>query len=165
MTSLPIPGQDPWDQDLNAYLADLDNRVDALEADTPQVVRQVQAGPITLPAASNWTSLPTPFIMNINPTVRSNVLVSFSAYIDTNVNANEVKFAGEVSGANTSPAGQPPEHTLRVGGKQEVDMTVNLTYVVTFDPGATTIEIKYTAALAGATYESLRVSLIELGAA
>lgn len=128
-------------------------------------VEHVASGSINLPARTLWSPLPPPGplsgVVHLDEATR--ILVSFATYLDTNVNNNEIRLALDASGANVSPAGSRPEHTLRAGAKQPIASTVGLTYVLDAQPGDTTVELRYTAASSGGTASDILVTLVALG--
>jgi hypothetical protein len=151
---LPAIGQDPWGDDLNAYLSALDSRLTKLESPLPywDVVNQ---GPVTLPATAAWTTVPTTGVQAItfpNDTVCQMVI---SCNLDSAVNNNQVQLALDLSGATVVPAGSRPEQVLWAGGKQAVQSTLECTSVQTFLAGTTNLAVMYTAQQANAIVSAM----------
>jgi hypothetical protein len=120
-------------------------------------------GPFTnLAAAAAFTSFPTPLTQVVTAVADRTILVNFAAYIDTDVNNNDVSLGVQLSGATVEAAGAEPAHTLRLGGKTLVAATICLSYVETINAGDTTMEIMYKASLAGTDVSDVLLSAVLL---
>jgi hypothetical protein len=100
--------------------------------------------------------------VDISLALASPVLVTFTAYVDTAVNNNEVGLAIALTGATNVAAGSNKWQTLRQGAKTATTRTASITYLQDFGQGTTTAELRYTAAQAGATISDLALDLVVL---
>ena len=73
------------------------------------------------------------------------------------VNNNQIQLGLDVSGATTVPVGSKPEQVLLVGGKQQVQSTVEVTYIQHLAAGTSNIALEYTAQVAGAVLTAMAV--------
>lgn len=130
----------------------------------PSFQKGVRLGPFAgLPMSAVFAPLPGPSAsVPLVLTQPHNVLMVLSAYLDSGVNNNDVVLALDLSGATAIPAGTNPEETLRVGGKQYVESTLSISYVQAFNVGTTTMDVKYTATVAGASISDVAVTMVAL---
>jgi hypothetical protein len=121
-------------------------------------------GPFTdLAVVGSFTAFPTtPLVQTVSAVTDRTVLVNFGAYIDTNVNNNDVSLAVELSGATVKAPGAVPAHTLRIGGKTLVAATLCLSYIENFNAGDTDMEIKYKASQAGTDVSDVFINAVLL---
>lgn len=141
-----------------------DLRTIVTELYAPQMNEQRNVpGPYSLPVTANFVDLPPPGpLTGLLTTVESGpALVSFSAYMDSGSNNNNVSLGIDLSGATNLPAGAPGQ-VLRVGGKQPVQGTISLTYLQEFNEGDTVVAVEYKASATGAIISDLSLSLVSL---
>jgi hypothetical protein len=133
----------------------------------PAVLEVINAGPVTLPAAAAFTPLPGAGLMSGSLALPEAMVcqVVISANVDSMVNANQIQLGLDLSGATVLPVGTHPEQILLVGGKQQVQSTVEVTYLQTFNAGTTVGTVNYTAQANGGTVSALALLVTPVTAA
>jgi hypothetical protein len=138
--------------------ADLRTIVTELYNDAnPPYVNVVNQGPFTLPASAGWAAVPgavfTAGALNLGED--ADVEFVISAKLDTMVNNNAVQLAVDMTGANVIAAGTNPEQVLWAGGKQQIQATMEVTFMAHLAAGVTNLAAWYTAQGSGAQVSAL----------
>ena len=128
---------------------------DLYNAAHPLYLDRVNQGPVTLPAAPSWANIPTSMPQTVTFTDITVCQMCISVNLDTGGANNAVQAALDLSGATVVAAGSRPEQVLWVGGKQQVQSTVEVSSLQTFNPGTTTLQPKYTAQAANAVVSAM----------
>jgi hypothetical protein len=137
--------------------ADLRTIVTELYSDAnPAYVNVVNQGPATLAANAAWTPVPgttsSPFTLAENQDVM--FVVSLNA--DTLAANNAVQVGLDLTGATVVPVGSKPEQVIWLGGKQQVQSRVEVTFIQKLNAGTTNLTPRYTAQ-AAATLSAMAV--------
>jgi hypothetical protein len=123
----------------------------------PPYANVVNQGPATLALAGTWTPIPGtssfPFTLGEN----QDVLFVVSLNVDSAVNSNQIQVSLDMTGATVVPAGSRPEQVLLVGGKQQLQATLEITFMAKMNAGTTNIAPKYTAQVAGGILSAMAV--------
>jgi hypothetical protein len=123
----------------------------------PPYQNVVNQGPANLVTHATWTPVPGtgPFNYII---ADDNTVVQFilSLNADTLANGNQVQVGLDISGATVVPVGSKPEQVLWIGGKQQVQATLEVTFLQTLMAGTNIIAPEYTAQ-AAATLSAMAV--------
>ena len=116
----------------------------------------VNQGPATL--AVNASFVPVPGTTSRPFTLDSAQDVQFviSLNVDTLATNNQVQIGLDMTGATVVPVGSKPEQVLWLGGKQQVQATVEVTFIQRLQAGTTNLQLKYTAQ-AAATLTAMAV--------
>jgi len=120
---------------------------DLWDASHPPYGDTVAQGPFSLVANAAWTPLPAPGVPQSTVTLTDPGQVKFtvSCNLDTLGNNNAVQVGLGLTGATVVPPGTHPEQVLWVGGKQALQATVEVTYMVALLAGTTNVNVFYTA--------------------
>jgi hypothetical protein len=117
----------------------------------------VNQGPATLGVAGPWTAVPGtsayPFTLSEN----QDVLFVLSLNVDSVANNNQIQVGLDMTGATTVVVGTNPEQVLLVGGKQQLQATLEVSFIVKMNAGTTNIALKYTAQVAGGILSAMAV--------
>jgi hypothetical protein len=139
--------------------ADLRTIVTELYNDAnPPFINVVNQGPATLAAtAAVWTAVPgtSPYALTLAED--QDLMFVVSVNVDSMVNNNQIQLGLDVSGATTVPVGSKAEQVLLVGGKQQVQSTVEVTYIQRLMAGTNNIALEYTAQAAGGVLTAMAV--------
>jgi hypothetical protein len=137
--------------------ADLRTIVTALYGDAnPPYTNVVNQGPATLAAvAGTWTTVPGTSLYPLTLDDPGDVQFVLSTNVDSMVNSNQIQVALDLSGATTVAAGSKPEQVLLVGGKQQVQARLEVTFIQALAAGTTNIGVKYTAQAAGGVLSAM----------
>ena len=111
----------------------------------PAYVNVVNQGPATLAVNAAYQPVPGttthPFTLDDAQDVE--FVVSLNA--DTQAANNQVQVGLDMTGATVVPVGSKPEQVLWIGGKQQVQATVEVTFIQRLNAGTTNMQLKYTA--------------------
>jgi hypothetical protein len=120
---------------------------DLWDASHPPFGEVVAQGPFNLVANAAWTPLPAPGVPQSSITLADPGQVKFtvSCNLDTLGNNNQVQLALGLTGATVVPPGTHPEQVLWVGGKQALQATVEVTFMLALLAGVTDVDVFYTA--------------------
>jgi hypothetical protein len=139
--------------------ADLRTIVTELYNDAnPPFINVVNQGPATLAATgATWTAVPgtSPYALTLAED--EDMLFVVSLNVDSMVNSNQIQLGLDATGATTVPVGSKPEQVLLVGGKQQVQSTVEVTYMQHMTAGTTSLALMYTAQAAGGQLTAMAV--------
>jgi hypothetical protein len=138
--------------------ADLRTVVTELYNDAnPAYVNVVNQGPATLAANAAWTAVPGtgPYAYTLAETGDVQFVVALKA--DSMVNSNQIQVGLDLTGATVVPVGSKPEQVLLVGAKQQLQASLQVTYVQQLGAGTTNIALKYTAQQAGGVLTAMSV--------
>ena len=80
-----------------------------------------------------------------------------SLNVDSMVNANQIQVGLDLTGATVVPVGSKPEQVLLVGGKQQVQARLEVTFIQRLLAGTTNLQLKYTAQAAGGVLSAMAV--------
>ena len=141
--------------------ADMRTIVTALYGDAnPPYANVVNQGPATLAVAAAWTAVPgtAPYAF----TLESDADVQFvlSLNVDSMSNNNQIQVGLDLSGATIVAVGSKPEQVLLIGGKQQVQARLEVTFVAALAAGTTNIAMKYTAQVAGGQLSAMAVQAV-----
>jgi hypothetical protein len=122
----------------------------------PSFANVVNQGPASLAVNAGWTAVPGtgPFPYSLPEANDLQFIVSLNA--DTVAANNQVQVGLDMSGATAVPVGSKPEQVLWLGGKQQVQATVEVSFIQRLNAGTTNIALKYTAQ-AAATLSAMAV--------
>ena len=123
----------------------------------PAYVNVVNQGPATLAANAAWTAVPGtgPYAYTLAET--GDVLFVVALKADSMVNSNQIQVGLDMTGATVVPVGSKPEQVLLVGGKQQVQARLEVTFIQRLNAGTTNLALKYTAQAAGGTLSAMAV--------
>ena len=141
--------------------ADLRTIVTALYNDAnPPFVNVVTQGPATLALAAAWTAVPgtAPYAFSLDDAADVQFVVSLN--VDSVANNNQIQVGLDMTGATTVAVGSKPEQVLLVGGKQQVQARLEVTFVAALAAGVTNIALKYTAQVAGGQLSAMAVQAV-----
>jgi hypothetical protein len=137
--------------------ADMRTIVTSLYNDAnPSYANVVPGGTFNLAVHAAYTALTPAVVGSTSFDTPTEVQVIISANVDTLAANNAVQVALDLSGATVVAAGSKPEQVLWVGGKQQVQSTLEVTYLQSFAAGTTNLQVMYTAQ-AAATLTGLAV--------
>jgi len=138
--------------------ADLRTVVTELYNDAnPPYANVVNQGPATLAVAAAWTAVPgtAPYAFTlVDP---ADVQFCLSLNVDSVANNNQIQVGLDMSGATTVAVGSKPEQVLLIGGKQQVQATLEVTFIQALAAGTTNLALKYTAQVAGGLLSAMAV--------
>jgi hypothetical protein len=77
--------------------------------------------------------------------------------VDSVANSNQIQVGLDLSGATVVVVGSKPEQVLLVGGKQQLQARVEVTFLQKMNAGTTNIQLKYTAQVAGGLLSAMAV--------
>jgi len=80
-----------------------------------------------------------------------------SLNVDSVANNNQIQVGLDMSGATTVAVGSKPEQVLLIGGKQQVQATLEVTFIQALAAGTTNLALKYTAQVAGGLLSAMAV--------
>jgi hypothetical protein len=141
--------------------ADLRTIVTALYNDAnPPYANVVNQGPATLALAVAWTPVPgtAPYAFSLDDAADVQFVVSLN--VDSVANNNQIQVGLDMTGATTVAVGSKPEQVLLVGGKQQVQARLEVTFVAALAAGVTNIALKYTAQVAGGLLSAMAVQAV-----
>jgi len=141
--------------------ADLRTIVTALYNDAnPPYANVVNQGPATLAVAAAWTAVPgtAPYAFSLDDAADVQFVVSLN--VDSVANNNQIQVGLDMTGATTVAVGSKPEQVLLVGGKQQVQARLEVTFVAALAAGVTNIALKYTAQVAGGQLSAMAVQAV-----
>ena len=141
--------------------ADLRTIVTALYNDAnPPYANVVNQGPATLAVAAAWTAVPgtAPYAFSLDDAADVQFVVSLN--VDSVANNNQIQVGLDMTGATTVAVGSKPEQVLLVGGKQQVQARLEVTFVAALGAGVTNIAPKYTAQVAGGQLSAMAVQAV-----
>jgi hypothetical protein len=137
--------------------ADLRTVVTELYNDAnPVYANVVNQGPAALAVSAAWAGVPGtgPYAFTLADPADVQFVLSVNA--DTQANGNQVQVGLDLTGATVVAVGSKPEQVLWIGGKQQVQATVEVTFIQALAAGTTTLALKYTAQ-AAATLSAMAV--------
>jgi hypothetical protein len=112
----------------------------------PPYLNVVNQGPATLAATgATWTAVPGTGPYGLTLAEDQDMMFVLSLNADSMVNNNQIQVGLDLSGATTVAVGSKPEQVLLIGGKQQVQATVEVTFVQHVAAGTTNVALKYTA--------------------
>jgi hypothetical protein len=125
--------------DLRSIVTDLYN------SSHPPYENVVNQGPANLVANAAWTPVPgtAPFSFTLPDATVIEFVVSLK--VDTLGANNQVQLALDLSGATIVAVGSKPEQVLWIGGKQQVQATMEVSFIQAMSAGTTVISLMYTA--------------------
>jgi len=123
----------------------------------PPFANVVNQGPATLAAAGTWTPVPGTSSYPFTLAENQDVMFVLSLNVDSAVNSNQIQVGLDLSGATVVPVGSKPEQVLLVGSKQQVQATLEVTFLAKLNAGTTNIALKYTAQAAGGVLSAMAV--------
>ena len=123
----------------------------------PPYINVVNQGPATLALAGSWTAVPGTGSYPFTLAEAQDVLFVLSLRADSMVNANQIQVGLDLSGATVVAVGSKPEQVLLVGSKQQVQATLEVTFLAKLNAGTTNIALKYTAQAAGGVLSAMAV--------
>ena len=141
--------------------ADMRTIVTALYNDAnPPYANVVNQGPATLALAATWTAVPgtAPYAITLDEAADVQFVVSLN--VDSVANNNQIQVGLDMTGATTVAVGSKPEQVLLVGGKQQVQARLEVTFVAALAAGVTNIALKYTAQVAGGQLSAMAVQAV-----
>ena len=123
----------------------------------PPYANVVNQGPATLAAAAGWTAVPGTAVYPLTLVDAQDMLFVLSLNVDSVVNSNQIQVGLDLSGATVVPVGSKPEQLLLVGGKQQVQARLEVTFMASLAAGTTNIAMRYTAQAAGGVLSAMAV--------
>ena len=126
----------------------------------PPYANVVNQGPATLAVAAAWTAVPgtAPYAFSLDDAADVQFVVSLN--VDSVANNNQIQVGLDMTGATTVAVGSKPEQVLLVGGKQQVQARLEVTFVAALAAGVTNIALKYTAQVAGGQLSAMAVQAV-----
>jgi hypothetical protein len=123
----------------------------------PAYANVVNQGPATLAVAAAWTPVPgtNPYAFTLAE--NQDVMFVLSLNVDSVNNNNQVQVGLDMSGATVVAVGSKPEQVLLVGGKQQVQARLEVTFIQKMNAGTTNLALKYTAQVAGGILSAMAV--------
>jgi hypothetical protein len=123
----------------------------------PPYVNVVNQGPATLAVNAAFTPVPgtNPYPLTLAEAQDMQFVVRVN--VDSVVNANQIQVGLDLTGATVVAVGSKPEQVLLVGGKQQVQATVEVIYLQSLAAGTTNVALKYTAQAAGGVLSAMAV--------
>jgi hypothetical protein len=139
--------------------ADLRTIVTELYNDAnPPFINVVNQGPATLAATgATWTAVPGTGPYPLTLAEDEDMMFVVSLNVDSVANSNQIQVGLDLTGATTVPVGSKPEQVLLVGGKQQVQATLEVTYMQRLLAGTNNLALKYTAQAAGGLLSAMAV--------
>jgi hypothetical protein len=123
----------------------------------PAYVNVVNQGPATLAVNAAFVPVPGTTVYPFTVDDAQDVQFVLSTNVDSVANSNQIQVALDLSGATVVPAGSKPEQVLLVGGKQQVQARLEVTFIAHLAAGTTNIAVKYTAQVAGGILSAMAV--------
>ena len=126
----------------------------------PPYANVVNQGPATLAVNAAWTAVPgtAPYAFTLDDAADVQFVVSLN--VDSVANNNQIQVGLDMTGATTVAVGSKPEQVLLVGGKQQVQARLEVTFVAALAAGVTNIALKYTAQVAGGLLSAMAVQAV-----
>jgi hypothetical protein len=138
--------------------ADMRTIVTELYTDAnPPYANVVNQGPATLAVAAGWTAVPGTSAYPFTVDDVTDVQFVLSLNVDSMANNNQIQVGLDLTGATVVPVGSKPEQVLLVGGKQQVQARLEVTFIAHLAAGTTNIALKYTAQVAGGVLSAMAV--------
>ena len=111
----------------------------------PAYVNVVNQGPATLAVNAAFVPVPgtAPYALSLASADDLQFVLSLN--VDSMVNSNQIQVGLDLTGATVVPVGSKPEQVLWIGGKQQVQSTLEITFLQRLSAGVTNIQLKYTA--------------------
>ena len=123
----------------------------------PPYINVVNQGPATLAVNAAFTPVPGTTAYPFTVDDAQDVQFVLSTNVDSMVNNNQIQVGLDLTGATVVPVGSKPEQVLLVGGKQQVQARLEVTFIAHLAAGTTNIAVKYTAQAAGAVLSAMAV--------
>ena len=123
----------------------------------PAYLNVVNQGPATLAVNAAFVPVPgtAPYALSLASADDLQFVLSLN--VDSMVNSNQIQVGLDLTGATVVPVGSKPEQVLLVGGKQQVQARLEVTFIAHLAAGTTNIAVKYTAQAAGAVLSAMAV--------
>ena len=123
----------------------------------PAYINVVNQGPATLAVNAAFVAVPgtNPYALTL--TQADDLQFVLSLNVDSMVNANQIQVGLDLTGATVVPVGSKPEQVLLVGGKQQVQARLEVTFIQRLLAGTTNLQLKYTAQAAGGVLSAMAV--------
>jgi hypothetical protein len=124
----------------------------------PPYINVVNQGPATLAATgATWTAVPGTAVYPLSLAEAQDMQFVVSTNVDSAVNSNQIQVGLDLTGATVVPVGSKPEQVLLVGGKQQVQARLEVTFMAHLAAGTTNVAMKYTAQVAGGILSAMAV--------
>ena len=123
----------------------------------PAYINVVNQGPATLAVNAAFTPVPGTTAYPFTVDDAQDVQFVLSTNVDSMVNNNQIQVGLDLTGATVVPVGSKPEQVLLVGGKQQVQARLEVTFIAHLAAGTTNIAVKYTAQAAGGVLSAMAV--------
>ena len=123
----------------------------------PAYINVVNQGPATLAVNAAFVAVPGTAPYALTLTQADDLQFVLSLNVDSMVNANQIQVGLDLSGATVVPVGSKPEQVLLVGGKQQVQARLEVTFIQRLLAGTTNLQLKYTAQAAGGVLSAMAV--------
>ena len=111
----------------------------------PAYLNVVNQGPATLAVNAAFVAVPGTTTHPFTLEDAQDVEFIVSVNVDTQSTNNQVQVGLDLTGATVVPVGSKPEQVLWIGGKQQVQSTLEITFLQRLSAGVTNIQLKYTA--------------------
>ena len=111
----------------------------------PAYLNVVNQGPATLAVNAAFVAVPGTTTHPFTLEDAQDVQFIVSLNVDTQSTNNSVQVGLDLTGATVVPVGSKPEQVLWIGGKQQVQSTLEITFLQRLAAGTTNIQLKYTA--------------------
>jgi len=123
----------------------------------PPYVNVVNQGPATLAVAGTFTAVPATNPYAFTLAENQDVMFILSLNVDSVNNNNQIQVGLDMSGSTVVAVGSKPEQVLLVGGKQQVQARLEVTFIQKMNAGTTNLALKYTAQVAGGILSAMAV--------
>ena len=123
----------------------------------PAYINVVNQGPATLAVNAAFTPVPGTAAYPLTLAEAQDMQFVLSTNVDSVVNSNQIQVGLDLSGATVVPVGSKPEQVLLVGGKQQVQARLEVTFMAHLAAGTTNVAMKYTAQAAGGILSAMAV--------
>ena len=123
----------------------------------PAYINVVNQGPATLATTAAFVAVPGTTLYALTLTQADDLQFVLSLNVDSMVNANQIQVGLDLTGATVVPVGSKPEQVLLVGGKQQVQARLEVTFIQRLLAGTTNLQLKYTAQAAGGVLSAMAV--------
>ena len=123
----------------------------------PAYLNVVNQGPATLAVNAAFVAVPGTTTHAFTLEDAQDVQFIVSLNVDTQSTNNQVQVGLDLTGATVVPVGSKPEQVLLVGGKQQVQARLEVTFIAHLAAGTTNIAVKYTAQAAGGVLSAMAV--------
>ena len=123
----------------------------------PAYLNVVNQGPATLAVNAAFVLVPgtAPYALSLASADDLQFVLSLN--VDSMVNSNQIQVGLDLTGATVVPVGSKPEQVLLVGGKQQVQARLEVTFIQRLNAGVTNLALKYTAQAVGGTLSAMAV--------